>query len=141
MREAMRIFKEIKDAVPNHVTYTTLIYGYCRLNDLESALSLRDSMADKGLYPTVVTYNSILRKLCEGGRIRDANKLLIELGERNIEPDNVTCNTLINAYCKIVDMASALKVKDKMIGAGLKLDQFIQGIDSWVLQGTRYEMR
>ncbi|CAI0455533.1 unnamed protein product [Linum tenue] len=124
MREAMMLFKEIKDAVPNNVTYTTLIDGYCRLNDLESALSLRYSMADKGIYPTVVTYNSILRKLCEGGRIRDANKLLTELGERNIEPDNVTCNTLINAYCKIGDMASALKVKDKMIGAGLKLDQF-----------------
>ncbi|CAN1162754.1 Pentatricopeptide repeat-containing protein At5g38730 [Linum perenne] len=124
MREAMRLFKEIKDVIPNHVTYTTLIDGYCRLNDLEAALSLRDSMADKGLYPTVVTYNSILRKLCEGGRIRDANKLLSEMGERNVQADNITCNTLINAYCKIGDMASALKVKDKMMEVGLKLDLF-----------------
>ncbi|CAN0924419.1 Pentatricopeptide repeat-containing protein At5g38730 [Linum grandiflorum] len=124
MREAMRLFKEIKDAIPNHVTYTTLIDGYCRLNDFEAALSLKDSMVDKGLYPTVVTYNSILRKLCEGGRIRDANKLLKEMGEKDVEPDNITCNTLINAYCKIGDMASALKVKDKMTEAGLKLDVY-----------------
>ncbi|KAF2313720.1 hypothetical protein GH714_012956 [Hevea brasiliensis] len=124
MREALRLFREIKNATPNHVTYTTLIDGYCRVNDLDEALRLREVMEAQGLYPTVVTYNSILRKLCEEGRIRDANKLLNEMNERKIEPDNVTCNTLINAYCKIGDVKSALKVKDRMVDAGLKLDKF-----------------
>ncbi len=80
------------------MTYTTLIDGYCTINDLEEALRLCKVMEAKGLYPGVVTYNSILRKLCEEGRIRDANKLLHEMSERKVVPDNVTCNTLINAY-------------------------------------------
>ncbi|XP_022157769.1 pentatricopeptide repeat-containing protein At5g38730 [Momordica charantia] len=124
MREAVKLFREIKDASPNHVTYTTLIDGYCRVNDLEEALRLCKVMEAKGLHLGVVTYNSILRKLCEEGRIRDANKLLNEMAERKVEPDNVTCNTLINAYCKIGDMKSALKVKNKMLDAGLQLDSF-----------------
>ncbi|XP_038893420.1 pentatricopeptide repeat-containing protein At5g38730 [Benincasa hispida] len=124
MREAVKLFREIKDVSPNHVTYTTLIDGYCRVNDLEEALRLCKVMEARGLHLGVVTYNSILRKLCEEGRIRDANKLLNEMGERKVEPDNVTCNTLINAYCKIGDMKSALKVKSKMLDAGLQLDSF-----------------
>ncbi|KAI9111288.1 hypothetical protein K1719_017700 [Acacia pycnantha] len=124
MREAMRIFGNIKGSIPNTVTYTTLIDGYCKSNDLKQALKMCEMMQAKGLYPGVVTYNSILRKLCQDGRIREANKLLIEMSERKIQPDNVTCNTLINAYCKIGDMKSALKFKNKMLEAGLKPDPF-----------------
>ncbi|GER35732.1 pentatricopeptide repeat-containing protein [Striga asiatica] len=125
VREALRLFKEIKGGVlPNHVTYTTLIDGFCRAGDINEALKLRELMESKELYPGVVTFNAILRRLCEEGRIQDANRLLNEMGERKIEPDNVTCNTLINAYCKIGDMRSALKVKGKMIEGGLRPDQF-----------------
>ncbi|OMO52692.1 hypothetical protein COLO4_37044 [Corchorus olitorius] len=124
MREALRLFKEMKGVNPNHVTYTTLIDGYCRVNDLGEALRVRDIMESKGIYPGVVTYNSIIRKLCEEGKIREANRVLNEMSEKNVEPDNITCNTLINAYCKIGDMGSAMKVKNKMAEAGLKLDQF-----------------
>ncbi|XP_061367861.1 DEAD-box ATP-dependent RNA helicase 38-like [Gastrolobium bilobum] len=85
MREAMRMFSEIKSAAPNHVTYTTLIDGYCKTNELEQALKMRELMEAKGLYPRVVTYNSILRKLCQDGRIKDANKLLNEMSERKVQ--------------------------------------------------------
>ncbi|GER45286.1 pentatricopeptide repeat-containing protein [Striga asiatica] len=96
VREALRLFKEIKGGVlPNHMGSAEL------------------------------AFNAILRRLCEEGRIQDANRLLNEMGERKIEPDNVTCNTLINAYCKIGDMRSALKVKGKMIEGGLRPDQFM----------------
>ncbi|CAD5333414.1 unnamed protein product [Arabidopsis thaliana] len=125
MREATRLFREIKDDVTaNHVTYTTLIDGYCRMNDIDEALRLREVMESRGFSPGVVTYNSILRKLCEDGRIREANRLLTEMSGKKIEPDNITCNTLINAYCKIEDMVSAVKVKKKMIESGLKLDMY-----------------
>lgn len=124
MREAIRLFKEIKDATINLVTYTTLIDGYCRANNITEALRLRDVMEAKGLYPGVVTYNSILRKLCEQGQMKDANILLNEMNEKKVVPDNVTCNTLINGYCKIGDMKSALKVKYKMLESGLKPDRF-----------------
>ncbi|CAN4119863.1 unnamed protein product [Withania somnifera] len=124
MREAMRLFKEIKDASTNLVTYTTLIDGYCRANNVTEALRLRDAMEAKSLYPGVVTYNAILRKLCEQGQMKDANILLNEMNEKKVVPDNVTCNTLINGYCKIGDMKSALKVKNKMLEGGLKPDHF-----------------
>ncbi|KAL5582034.1 hypothetical protein UlMin_014476 [Ulmus minor] len=124
MREAVKLFREIKGAVPNHRTYTILIDGYCRANDLEESLRLLEVMKAKVLYPGIVTYNSILRMLCKEGRMRDANKLLIEMNERKVDPDNVTCNTLINAYCKLGDMRSALKVKDRLLESGLKLDLF-----------------
>ncbi|KAB2597416.1 pentatricopeptide repeat-containing protein [Pyrus ussuriensis x Pyrus communis] len=114
MREAVRLFREIKGATPNHITYTTFIDGYCRVNDLEESLRLCEVMKAKELYPGVVTYNSILRKLYEESRMRDVNKLLNEMGERNVEPDNVTCNTLINAYCKIRDMRTGVNVKDRI---------------------------
>lgn len=41
-----------------------MIDGYCRGNDLDEALQLRDAMEVKGLCPGIVTYNSNLRKLC-----------------------------------------------------------------------------
>nr|XP_010319820.1 pentatricopeptide repeat-containing protein At5g38730 [Solanum lycopersicum]XP_019069087.1 pentatricopeptide repeat-containing protein At5g38730 [Solanum lycopersicum]XP_019069088.1 pentatricopeptide repeat-containing protein At5g38730 [Solanum lycopersicum]XP_019069089.1 pentatricopeptide repeat-containing protein At5g38730 [Solanum lycopersicum]XP_019069090.1 pentatricopeptide repeat-containing protein At5g38730 [Solanum lycopersicum]XP_019069091.1 pentatricopeptide repeat-containing prot len=124
MREAMRLFKEIKGSTTNLVTYTTLIDGYCRANNVAEALRLKGAMETKGLYPGVVTYNSILRKLCEQGQMKDANILLNEMNEKKVIPDNVTCNTLINGYCKIGDMESALKVKNKMLEGGLKPDRF-----------------
>ncbi|GLT62022.1 hypothetical protein SLA2020_346900 [Shorea laevis] len=123
MREALRLFKEIKGATPNLVTYTTLIDGYCRVNDLKEALRLREAVEAKHLCPSVVTYNSIIRKLCEEGRIRDANGILNEMSDKNVKPGSITCNTLINAYFKMGDMRSAMKVK-KMLEAGVKLNQF-----------------
>jgi pentatricopeptide repeat protein len=40
MREALRLFQEIKGATPNHVTYTTLIDGHLRVNDLEESFKI-----------------------------------------------------------------------------------------------------
>lgn len=48
-REAVKLFREIKGATPNHVTYTTLIDGYCRVNGLEESLRLLEVMKAKGL--------------------------------------------------------------------------------------------
>lgn len=100
MLEAVWLFRDIKSATPNHVTYTTLIYYYCRVNGLEETLRLCKVMEDKGLYLGVGTYNSILGRICKEGRIRRANELLKEMiSGTNVHPDSVTCNTLINAYC------------------------------------------
>ncbi|GLT58629.1 hypothetical protein SLA2020_315040 [Shorea laevis] len=123
MREVLGLFKEIKGATPNRVTHTTLIDGYCRVNDLKEALRLREATEAKGLSPSVVTYNSIISQLCEEGRIRDANRILNEMSDKNVEPNGITCNTLINANFKTRDMRSTMKVK-KMLEAGLKLNQF-----------------
>ncbi|KAI5683740.1 hypothetical protein M9H77_04968 [Catharanthus roseus] len=117
MREALRLFKEIKGANPDQVTYTTLIDGCCRANDLAEALRLHDAMEAKGLYPGILTYNSILRKLCEEGRLKDANKLLNEMSGKKIEPDHITIYLLDLGNDKAV-----IELSDELSERGLCVD-------------------
>ncbi|CAA6662688.1 unnamed protein product [Spirodela intermedia] len=124
MKEAMRIFREMKGAEPNQVTFTTLIDGCCRAGDVDGAFALREEMEARGVPLCAAAYNAIIRKLCEQGKMRAANSLLNEMDGRKVEADCVTCNTLINAYCKKGDVGFAWKLRNKMVESGMALDQF-----------------
>lgn len=45
-----------RGVLPDVVTYSTLIDGYCKASCMRDALEVLDSMVERGILPDVVTY-------------------------------------------------------------------------------------
>ncbi|XP_059297010.1 pentatricopeptide repeat-containing protein At2g13420, mitochondrial-like [Lycium ferocissimum] len=94
----------------NCKVYTILIYGWCKLKNIDRAKRFFDEMLDKGIDPNVVSYNVLLNGICRraslhpDGRsekvIRDAEKVFDEMSERGVEPDVTSYSILLHVYSR-----------------------------------------
>ncbi|KAJ6414110.1 hypothetical protein OIU84_006848 [Salix udensis] len=91
-RKAVKLLDEMfeKGLNPSHVTYNTLMDGYCREGNLRAALIVRTRMERKGKQANVVTYNVLIKGFCLKGKLEDANGLLNEMLERGLVPNRTT---------------------------------------------------
>ncbi|KAG6401650.1 hypothetical protein SASPL_138514 [Salvia splendens] len=65
------------------------------------ALSLMQSMMEKGFRPTNRSYNILLKGLCEGGNFYEALKLFDYIMWPSNGPDLISLNTVLSAACKL----------------------------------------
>ncbi|KAK4345350.1 hypothetical protein RND71_035526 [Anisodus tanguticus] len=90
--------------------YTILIYGWCKVKNIEMARRFFGELLDKGIDPNVVSYNVLLNGICRraslhpNGRfdkvIRDAEKVFDEMCERGVEPDVTSYSILLHVYTR-----------------------------------------
>lgn len=60
----------------NTVLYTTLIKGFCKVNQTEEALKYFKLMKQTGkTYPNLITYNSMLDGLVKNNQMNEADNL------------------------------------------------------------------
>ncbi|ERM95884.1 hypothetical protein AMTR_s00060p00141630 [Amborella trichopoda] len=111
IKEACDLFDEINDRglVPNGITITTLIDGYCKGN-IEEALEIYQKMMKEGLKPDLVTYNSVIYGHCKVGELKEAGKLFLEIREMGLKPDKITYTTLIDGFCEEGDIKAAMEI-------------------------------
>ncbi|KAL3326225.1 hypothetical protein AABB24_037090, partial [Solanum stoloniferum] len=94
----------------NCKVYTILIYGWCKVKNIEMARRFLGEMLDKGIDPNVVSYNVLLNGICRraslhpDGRfdkvIREAEKVFEEMTERGVEPDVTSYSILLHVYSR-----------------------------------------
>lgn len=92
------------------VAYNTLVDGFARCGDFDSASNMLREMEGSNHPPGTVTYNSLITGFGKCGRVEEAVKLFHSMLERNVRRDTVTYNALMSAYLRVNDIESAVKV-------------------------------
>ncbi|CAN4095532.1 unnamed protein product [Withania somnifera] len=111
VKVAVEVFNKEKWRLEvNSKIYTVLIYGWCKVKNIEMARRFLEEMLEKRIDPSVVTYNVLLNGICRraslhpDGRfdkvIRDAEKVFDEMIERGVEPDVTSYSILLHVYSR-----------------------------------------
>jgi pentatricopeptide repeat protein len=87
--------------IPNVVTYTTLIGGFCQVGRLKTALELLHEMHGCGQHPYVQTYAILLDGMCNNLHFPEAMVLFQVMEDKKLDLDIVVYNVLINDMCNV----------------------------------------
>ncbi|XP_047321297.1 pentatricopeptide repeat-containing protein At5g39710 [Impatiens glandulifera] len=99
---------------PNVFTYNILIWGLCRIKELDRGLWLFNEMQKNGCLPNVVTCNTLIDGYCKLRRIDDAFGLMNSMQEKGLDPNLITFNVIINGLCREGRMKETCEVLEKM---------------------------
>ncbi|CAL9022196.1 unnamed protein product [Prunus brigantina] len=94
-----------KGLSPHVLSYSIIITGFCRHQELESTFRMKLEMMDKGVSPDAVTYSSLIQGVCQQRRLGESCDLFQEMLSMGMPPDEFTYTTLINAYCGLMKEA------------------------------------
>ncbi|TXG60410.1 hypothetical protein EZV62_014983 [Acer yangbiense] len=111
VRVAVEFFNKNKHEIkPNVKMYTSLIYGWCKINRIDMAERFLGDMVERGIEPNVVTYNVLLNGVCRKASlhpdvrfertIRNAEKVFDEMRMRGIEPDVTSFSIVLHVYSR-----------------------------------------
>jgi len=104
-----------KDQVKlDHITYCTIIKGFCVKGDLEKALDVFLGMQDHNTAGDVVIFNTLLDGCCRHVRFEFADKLLANMGKYAIVPTNFTLTTLVKMWGRRKQLDKAFEVIDEI---------------------------
>lgn len=111
VKVAVEVFTRNKhEIMPNVKMYTSLIYGWCKINRIDMAERFLGEMIERGVEPNVVTYNVLLNGVCRRASlhpnerfektIRNAEKVFDEMRVRGIEPDVTSFSIVLHVYSR-----------------------------------------
>ncbi|CAL5380732.1 unnamed protein product [Camellia sinensis] len=126
--KALDFLKEMGDLgfEPNAVTYHCLINGYVKLGDVKGVEGVLELMNQKGVSMNVVTYTLVIKGYCKLCKMDEAENVLRAMKkEPLLIVDEYAYGVLIDGYCRNGRMNDALRMKDEMLGLGLKMNLFI----------------
>ncbi|KAL7590857.1 hypothetical protein Lser_V15G33493 [Lactuca serriola] len=114
--DAYTLYKGMPETnlVANHVTFCTLIDGYCKYGRIEEALEVFDEFRRTSMN-SVTCYNSIINGLCKTNMIDMAIQVFIELNERGMPLNPHIHQMLLHSIIKtkgqngILDFVSRIK--------------------------------
>merc|ERR1719473_1047780 len=116
MDAASKLFKDMEDGqfVPDLITYSTLIKGYCNCNDLEQALHLFGLMQEKGIRPDAIVFNSLLDGCAKKQVPALCEQLIQDMEAAGVVPSNHSASILIKLYGRCKDLDAAFRVINEM---------------------------
>lgn len=102
----------------NTIILTTLIKGFARVQDLNSALNVFKMMKQSGsksfqdhytIRPNNVTFNSLIDCCIRCRKIEKAEEIFEEMKmQTHLQPDLITFSTMIKGFCKVGNIERAL---------------------------------
>jgi len=102
-------------AVPDLVTYSTIIKGYCQSGSVDKAFGLMQQMVSEArLKPDEVMYNSLLDGCAKEQRLEDALRLLGEMRKEKVAPSNYTLSILCKLLGRTRRLAQAFEIVESM---------------------------
>jgi len=104
---------------PDIITYSTIIKGLCKSNQLEKALQIYNEMKDKNMKLDEVVFNSLLDGCVRMKSKMDvAMNLIKDMKSAGVKCSNYTYSILIKLYTKNHDIESALGVYEELKSKG-----------------------
>jgi pentatricopeptide repeat protein len=113
-REVLRRLQRDGVSMPNVVTYTSVISGYCKAGRMEDAMAVYNDMLESGTRPNTVTYNVLINGYGKAGDIESAVGMYQQLMLRRCPPDIVTFSSLIDGYCRCGQLDGAMRIWKEM---------------------------
>jgi len=102
-------------AVPDLVTYSTIIKGYCQSGNVDKALELLQQMVTEAQFkPDEVMYNSLLDGCAREQRLEEALRLLAEMRKEKVAPSNYTLSILCKLLGRARRLAQAFDIVDSI---------------------------
>ena len=111
--------------LPDLITFSTLIKGYCRVKDIEKALELHNQMLERGIKADEVLYNSLLDGCLKANQDKMALKCYANMKKLRIKPSNVTYSILAKIYQKQGDLEKSFALLDEMRADHIKPGLFV----------------
>ncbi|ERM93603.1 pentatricopeptide repeat-containing protein At5g47360 [Amborella trichopoda] len=122
VEEAKAMVREMLELglIPDAITYTILIKGFCKSNRFEEARQLLVDMQGRGCPSTVCIYSTIIDAFCKAGKIELAMEIFREMEEREngCTPNVVTYTSLIQSFCENGRTQEALSLLNTMVDNG-----------------------
>ncbi|CAL5031825.1 unnamed protein product [Urochloa decumbens] len=113
-RELLRRLQKDGVCMPNVVTYTSVISGYCKAGRMEDAMAVYNDMLESGTVPNTITYNVLINGYGKAGDIESAVGMYQQLMLRRCPPDVVTFSSLIDGYCRGGQLDGAIMIWKEM---------------------------
>ncbi|KAM1533113.1 hypothetical protein FF1_007016 [Malus domestica] len=83
----MLALMESNDCCPDVYTFSALIDGLCKRNNVHQAMALLNKMLELKLSPNLVTYNLLIHGQCKAGHFDSAYRLLNLMTHSGLAPD------------------------------------------------------
>ncbi|XP_058774915.1 putative pentatricopeptide repeat-containing protein At5g08310, mitochondrial [Vicia villosa] len=103
---------------PNITSFSIVIDGSLKNDQLDLALSLFNDMRKIAGKPTISIYNNLIDSLCKSNRLEESYELLREMRELGVEPTHFTYNSLYGCMCKRKDVSGACDMLKEMGARG-----------------------
>ncbi|EFJ34951.1 hypothetical protein SELMODRAFT_61490, partial [Selaginella moellendorffii] len=87
--------------MPDTVTYTRMIDGFCRRGELDKALVIYSRMKDSESSPDVVTFGCLINGFCKALKFDEAIIILKASLDAGLEPDEITYSSIIDPLCNL----------------------------------------
>ncbi|MCQ2820379.1 MAG: hypothetical protein MJ252_24195 [archaeon] len=102
--------------IPDLITYSTVIKGYCRAKDIKSALKIYEFLKEQESEFTKdeVLYNSLLDGCVKTQNYAKALEIKEDMDNHQIKLSNVTYSILVKLYANKGETDKALKILDEM---------------------------
>jgi len=84
-------------AVPDVISYNTVLKGYAHQKIADKALKTLKLMLARGVKPNGITFNTVMDAAVRGSQIEEAWKVLDLMQEAGIRADKYTCTILLKA--------------------------------------------
>merc|ERR1719356_2007406 len=122
---------------PTQVTYGILLDCCINENQVAKAVDVFELMKANGCVMNTVLYTTLIKGFARDGQVDKAMEVYERMrSERTIPPDLITFSILIKANCDSGRLHAALRLKEAMLGLGLKADE---GIFNNILGGCAKE--
>jgi len=94
----------------DHITFCTVVKGFCVRGDLEQALTLFDTSAAQGRTPDIAAYNTLLDGCVQHNQMELADKTLELMENSRVVPSEFTLGILVKMYGRRHQLDRAFEV-------------------------------
>merc|ERR1719387_1788924 len=84
--------------MPDRITYSTLIKGFCTHGDLPKAMALMKSMKEQGLAPDAIIYNTVMDGCVGKDKFSLCDELYESMKKEGVKATDYTLTVLIKAF-------------------------------------------
>lgn len=122
-KEAQFLFEKLEHSfTPSLCTYTVLLHGWCRVNNLMEAGRTWNGMIDNGFKPDIVAHNIMLEGLLRNKKSSHAMELFGVMKSRGPYPNVRSYTILIKDLCKRGNIQETMEYLDEMLESGCEPD-------------------
>jgi len=116
MGAASKLFHDMLEAecLPDLITYSTMIKGYCNSNELDQALQLFTVMQKKGIRPDAIVFNSLLDGCAKRQMPSLCEQVIRDMEKAGVVPSNHSASILIKLYGRTKNLDAAFRVINEM---------------------------